>query len=331
MENLNRTHLVEGLSASGSLTGKKWRGLIMAADRWGSSAYYPSDVLSRDGSTFFKEGTQIYQNHLTEAQEDALEGGPRPMQDLVGRIASEVVFGDEGEGPGLYGDIEFHDSFVSRANEAHKDFGLSVNAHGLTEDAEVDGRYGPVLRGLLSVDSVDVVTRAGAGGKLIRIIESDRGLAGQEIKDTKVELTKEDVEALTGAITALREALADQPAGVVSVELSDEDKALIEEAKAARVKAAEDAEAAKAKEDQPVDVAAIVESLNKVDLPIEAVVLEPVIAAVKAGTPLVEAVKVQTDLRDTLSGSKTEVGTVIREAYRGTEESGLTRAVKILG
>lgn len=334
METLTETHIVEALTPSAALTGKKWRGLILAADRWGSSAFYPGAVLERDGSRVFKQGTQIYQNHLSEQQERDLNGLPRPVQDLVGSIASDAVYGDEGEGPGLYADIEFHDSFVSRVTEAHKDIGLSVNANGLTEDTEKEGRFGPVLQAILSVDSVDVVTRAGAGGKLIKIIESDRGPAGRELGKVQsvTDVTKEDfenlstqlLEAVRGIPAALKEALTPEPAGD-PVE-TDEEKA---EREAAEKAAAEKAAAEPKDEPVEVDHAKIIEALAAEQLPIDAVVLTPVINAVKAGTPLVEAVKAQSDLRDKLVGTSGDAGVItLREADTTT---GLAYAVRVLG
>jgi hypothetical protein len=294
-------------SAETKKIGKKFRSLIVAADRWGSSAYYPAEVLERDGSRVFHAGVQMYADHQKESEK--WDQPERSIDRLVGSLASDAVFEANGEeGPGLYADVEFHESFVNRINELKKDVGLSINATGLTEDAEMDGRYGPVLVGLLAADSVDVVTRAGAGGKLVSIIESDRGLAGRELtesgKDQSVtDVTKEDFEALSKtlieAINAIPGALAESLKPAAEVQPTAEELA----AKAAAEGKPED------KDEVTVDATEVATAVIEAKLPASAIA--PVAAAVKEGKTLEEAVKIQTDYRDSLIEA-TEVGTVTR-------------------
>lgn len=313
--------LTESLApATGATVGKKWRARIIASDTWGSSAYYPRDVLERDGSRVFTAGLAMYADHPKES--DTWERPERSVSDMVGKLISDAVF-EEGEEPGLYADVEFYDSFVTRINELHEDVGLSVRATGLTEEAEMDGRYGPVLVGLLAADSVDVVTRAGAGGKLTSILESDREPAGRPINQTEgtqsvAELTKEDFEAfatelreaITGIPAALAEALKPQPG-------TDEDAAA-----AAAAKAIEEAD-----DEVKVDVVAVATAVTEAKLPASAIAL--VSADVKAGVELTEAVKKQTDYRDSLI-STSEFGEVhIDESDKPAR--GLARAVTVLG
>jgi hypothetical protein len=51
---------------------------------------------------------------------------------------------------------------------------MSIRASGTAESGERDGRTGPVITSLTEGVSVDVVTRAGAGGKLVALLESAR-------------------------------------------------------------------------------------------------------------------------------------------------------------
>lgn len=327
--NSQQVVLVESLTGTPGQLAKKFRARIIEADRWGSTAYYPKDVLERDGSRVFTSGLAMYADHPTESE--SWERPERSIHDMVGKLTSDAVM----ESDGLYADVEFYDSFLQEINEKHEDVGLSVRATGLTEDAEMDGRFGPVLVGLLSADSVDVVTRAGAGGKLTSILESDRSPAGQPIdrKDTQsmTDVTKEDfdalrtelVEAISGIPAALKEALTPEPAATSVVpDASVETDAAKEEAAA---KAAAEAEAAKPAD---VDHAAVIAAVTEAGLPADKAIITPIVSDVQAGVALTEAVKKQTDLRDKfLEGA--EAGVFVRESARSSQ-SGLAYAVEKL-
>lgn len=311
---VNKIALAESVSAAIPIAGSRWKARILEANRWGSSAYYPKEVIDRDGPTIFKAGLHMYQNHLSETEQfDRPEGS---VENLVGTLVTDAWVEEDG----LYAEVEFYESYAKRISEIHRDIGLSVRASGLTEEAEMDGRYGPVVIGLLHADSVDVVTKAGAGGKLTSIIESDRNPAGRPIvaqEGTSVtDVTKEDFEAFA---TELREAISAIPA------------ALAEALKPVPVEGQE--ELTESKKIEPVvdeiDNAAVLTAVAEAELP--ATVFNAVIADLKAGTPLVEAVKKQADYRDSLLEGKTvQTGVVIRESA-SDKPTGLARAVALLG
>lgn len=314
--------LVESLAPTTEITvakGKRWRARIIEANRWGSSAYYPADVLERDGARVFTAGLPMYANHATDTE--SYDRPERSINDLVGKLTSDAIY----ESDGLYADVEFYDSFVDRISELSEDVGLSVKATGLTEEAEMDGRYGPVLVGLLAADSVDVVTKAGAGGKLTSILESDRTPAGRPIEQEGTQhvadVTKEDFDALS---TALTEAIAGLSASIAEslkpaevVTLSDEER----EAAEAEAKAKAEAE-----QGEEVDVVAVATKVAEAHLPTSAIAR--VAADVKAGTDLEEAVKKESDY--IASAAQAEGGVVIKES-KSDEKSGLSYAVSLLG
>jgi hypothetical protein len=314
---MTQVQLVESIGGSPTLTGKRWRARIIEGDRWGSSAYYPKDVLERDGARVFPTGLAMYLNHPSESEQ--WERPERSVQDMVGKLTSDAVY----ESDGLYADVEFYDSFVSQINERAEDVGLSIRATGLTEDAEMDGRYGPVITALLAADSVDVVTKAGAGGKLTSILESDRNLAGEPInkKGTQsvADVTKEDFEALrtalTEAIAGIPAALAESLAAVAPVV---EEPVVEEEA---------DEEDDDKEEAVVIDHAAVVEALRANNLP--AASAAKIVAALTEGATLEAAVQEQIDLREAFV-STSESGTVVI-TESASKVSGLARAVTVLG
>lgn len=328
--------LTEASAGGTQLSGSKWRAKLVAADAWGSSAYYTSEALQRDGSRVFHAGLQMFQDHLTEAEKwDRPEGS---VANLVGKLATDAEFDANGpEGAGLYADVEFYPSYVSRIAEIGKDVGLSVNAQGLTEQGEKDGRYGPILVALLSADSVDVVTRAGAGGKLTSILESDRGLAGRPIEtkenQSMTDVTKEDFEALSTKITELPglfvEALKNAGLGAPQATTVEPGAAVATPEGTTTNITTDTTTLTPAAETVEIDHAAIIESLRDNDLP--AKVAGAVIADLKAGKSIEDAIKNQIELREAFVRNVSEAGSVhLKESAGSGQVSGLARAIQVL-
>lgn len=313
---MDTIRLTESLASGKQLAGNKWRAKLIAADAWGSSAYYTSEALERDGARVFHTGLQMFQDHLTESESfDRPEGS---IANLVGKLASDGEFEPNGpEGPGLYADVEFYPSYISRIAEIHKDVGLSVNAQGLTEQGERDGRFGPILVALLNASSVDVVTRAGAGGKLTSILESDRGLAGRPIEtkenQSMTDVTKEDFEGLAAKIESLPglfvEALKGAGIGAPVVETAP---VVTENVASTDTSASTNTDttlvSTPAAEEVVIDHAAIIEALRVEELPAQ--VATAVIADIKAGKSVEDAVKAQVTLREAFVKAAGETGSV---------------------
>jgi hypothetical protein len=306
--------LVEALAPTGGrAVGKKWRAKIIAADTWGSSAYYPTEVLERDGARVITTGLHMYADH--PSQDDEWNRPERSIKDLVGTLTSDAAFElNEAEGPGLYADVEFYDSFANDISEKHKDVGLSIRATGLTEDAEMDGRYGPVLTALLAADSVDVVTKAGAGGKLTSILESDRSTAGTPIpKESKsmTDVTKEDFDTFASDLKATLESFTNTLAEAIKPK---ESETVVVETPTVETPVAEAAQ---------VDDAALLTAFTEAALPVAA--LATVREAVVKGATIEDAIKAQTDLREAFLASAGETGVVIKESEKPL--TGLARSV----
>lgn len=319
--NVNRLTLTESVGSATHASGTRWKARIIEGDRWGSSAYYPMEVLERDGARVFKAGLHMYQNHISESERwDRPEGS---VENLVGVLTTDAWVEDDG----LYAEVEFYESYASRITEIHRDIGLSVRAHGLTEDAEMDGRYGPVLVSLLAADSVDVVTKAGAGGKLTSIIEADRNLAGTPITESQegtqsvTDVTKADFDQLRADIV---EAIASIPSS-----LAEALKPASDDAAEAAAKAAAEAKVEEVEDEVEIDHAAVLTAVTEAELPSAAI--PAIVAALKGGTELTEAVKAQTDYRDALAAKANAGSGVVVLNESGAQLTGLARAVQVLG
>jgi hypothetical protein len=163
----------------------------------GSTAYYPKEVLERDGPKVFKAGTHVYLNHPTAAEEAARPEGD--VKNLAGVLSSNAVYHEShAKGPGLYARMKVFQDHAQTVEEKAPHVGMSIRASGVAESGKTrEGR--PVLKELTSAESVDVVTRAGAGGMILT--ESANAGNSQEVDMTEAEVTRL-IESRTAAITA---------------------------------------------------------------------------------------------------------------------------------
>ena len=304
-------------------TGKRRRAKLISADVWGSSAYYMADVLERDAADVVVPGIKMYENHQTYVEESERPEGD--VSKLVGKITSHGLYEpDNPEGPGIYADVEFYDSYVDRINEIGGDIGLSINGSGDYIEGEVDGRYGKIITKLVGIKSVDVVTAAGAGGKLVSILESARPMAGRPIEtegdQSVTALTKEEfeqglaklIESFNGTLTenfstlstSIKEALVPEP-----VEPEEKPEGGTEEGEEEEPKAEE-------KPEVEIDHAELATKFAESALP--TAVMPSVVTALKEGKTIAEAIEAQTKLREAFEEQANTTSVRITEAARKT-------------
>lgn len=145
---------------------------------WGSSGYYPAAVLERDGPTVFPRGTHMYLDHPTI--EEDLARPERSLKDLAAVLETDPVYrADHPDGPGLYADARVFEPFRDLIGELAPYIGTSIRAQGKTAEGKAEGRTGPVVEQLIQGLSVDFVTAAGAGGKVLEIVEARRARPGR--------------------------------------------------------------------------------------------------------------------------------------------------------
>lgn len=306
-------------------TGKRRRAKLIAADVWGSSAYYMADVLERDAAEVFVPGIKMYENHQTYTEETERPEGD--VSKLVGKITSHGMYEpDNPEGPGIYADVEFYDSYVDRINEIGGDIGLSINGSGDYIEGEIDGRYGKIITKLVDIKSVDVVTAAGAGGKLVSILESARPMAGRPIEtegdQSVTALTKEEFEqGLAQLVESLNGTLTE---GLTSLSTTLKEALVPEEQEPASDVAAAEAEGSNEGEEQEeqeeaeveIDHAELATAFAESGLP--TAVMPQVVADLKEGKTIAEAIEAQTKLREAFAEQANITSVRITEAARNT-------------
>jgi hypothetical protein len=146
----------------------------------GSSAFYTPEALKQAASDkVFDKGTQIYINHATRAEESERPEGD--WHKLVGALKEPAYYLESHkQGPGLYSKAAFSPDMAPLIKSKAPYSGMSIraNGHAVMESGRPKLREGvPVLKKFTSAESVDIVTKAGAGGMILT--ESARSAQGE--------------------------------------------------------------------------------------------------------------------------------------------------------
>lgn len=190
----------------------RYRIRIIAPGR-GSTGMYTAPNLA-ESAPLFTPGTHMFFDHQTMTED--WERPERSVRDLAGVFESGAEIMPDGS---LEADIKVYPSVNGIIRERWADIGVSINGWSV-EEIGPDGVV-PVLAG---IQSVDFVTRAGAKGAVLEVLESDgrwrvknpSSLSNptntnvQEEQAVKPEeITKAVSEALTAAMpAAIKEAAA---------------------------------------------------------------------------------------------------------------------------
>lgn len=180
---------------------------------WGSSAYYPPEVLERDGPKVFTKGLKMYWNHPTPTEE--AERPERDLRDLAAELVSDARWLPAGPtGPGLYADAKVFGSYKEAVNELAPHIGVSIRALGKARLGEADGKKGKVLESFVGAKSVDFVTTPGAGGQILSLFEAARSRQADHTTEEVVDVTEQEAQTLRESLAQaqqesarLREAL----------------------------------------------------------------------------------------------------------------------------
>ena len=175
-DQLLRAEATGTILATSSQVGSRARRyrVVLIRAGWGSSGHYSEAVLRRDGAQAWPAGTAMYVNHPTITEQQELP--ERRVQDWASITTTDPVW-DPAEG-GLVAEVEVFEHWQDLLNPAFAQrIGLSIRATGAVEYGEADGREGALVTSIERGISVDWVTRAGAGGRVLQLIESARAAA----------------------------------------------------------------------------------------------------------------------------------------------------------
>ena len=157
----------------------------------GSSGLYRPEVL-REAATnqLISKGTPLFLDHASET--DRHNRPERSVRDIAAVFTEAATYDEAAQA--LVGEIQVFAPYRDLLTEMAPHIGLSISgsATDVTE-GEHEGRQVPVIEGLAAIDSVDFVTRAGRGGKVVELFESarvnaralGRGVAEATVNDTR--------------------------------------------------------------------------------------------------------------------------------------------------
>lgn len=168
--------LVAVTEASGKVTAKSGRSqLIQLIDPgWGSSGFYSPEVLELAAQErVFPAGTHMYLDHPTATENE--ERPERSVKDLAAVLASDATW----SGAGLVAEVTVFAPYREAIKEMGSSIGVSIRASAMVSDGEAEGRRGRLIERLIPAptNSVDWVTHAGRGGKVLEVLESARAKA----------------------------------------------------------------------------------------------------------------------------------------------------------
>lgn len=191
-----RARLLEAQTAAES-SGRRLMQLISPG--WGSSGYYAANVLEQAAADIvIPAGTHMYADHPTEEEAAARPG--RSIRDLVSvtttdaRVATAEDVAAGADKGALVAEVRISTPYRALIDDLGADLGVSIrgDATDITEGV-AEGRTGRIIEGLANVQSVDWVTKAGRGGKVLQVLESARahhraiarGLQEATVNDTR--------------------------------------------------------------------------------------------------------------------------------------------------
>lgn len=139
---------------------------------WGTSGYYSPEVCEA-GAELFAVGTHMYLDHPRGDGSGVDIHGNRSVKDIAAVIteagrwdaATQSVIAE------CQVTAPYRDFLTDEALAPY--LGLSIRGSATdTSIGEADGRTGTLIEGLADITSVDFVTRAGRGGRVLQVLES---------------------------------------------------------------------------------------------------------------------------------------------------------------
>lgn len=172
--------------------------IVLISPGWGSSGYYSSQVLENAANAkIFSKGLQLYLDHPGEAE--SYDRPERSVRDLAATLSGDAVW----DGKQLVGEaVPFGAAAEMLANrEFASAIGLSIRAYADSTIGEAEGRKGQIITELVEAISVDFVTKAGRGGRvLVELMESTRPeqVVQRAVRSGVQEATANDTRAALG-------------------------------------------------------------------------------------------------------------------------------------
>jgi hypothetical protein len=169
-----------------STPGKIKVGLITPGA--GSSGYYSQQVLENAArDRVWPKGTHVFFDHPSESEMN--DRPERSVRDLAATLSEDAYWDGtqlvaEANVIGPYRELVTDPVFVESV-------GMSIRATAESRAGEVDGKHTTIITQLVEGLSVDLVTRAGRGGRVLAVLESARADARRAVTEATANDTRD--------------------------------------------------------------------------------------------------------------------------------------------
>lgn len=144
----------------------------------GSSGVYSPEVIQEAAKNrIFPAGLQSFMDHPTVTE--AYDRPERSVRDLVAVLTEDARW----DGNALVAEAQVFAPYRELVEEMRGDIGLSIRAAGVAEQGEYEGQPAQIITAITEGLSVDFVTRAGRGGRVLALLESARTRTLQEARN----------------------------------------------------------------------------------------------------------------------------------------------------
>lgn len=195
MNMLTSLEINEALGNVTALSGTRYKVRLIEGDKLGSMAYYPAEVVRRDGPLVFKKGTPMFIDHQTPEEKARKPYGS--IHSFVGELAEDAYY----ENDGLYAEVEVFEDAAPMIKARADKIGISVRANIVGDKGVINGKQVNIAQQFTDARSVDFVMRAGAGGKIVSILES----AVEETPESGIEESGENMDEVLARLQAFED------------------------------------------------------------------------------------------------------------------------------
>ena len=153
--------------------------VLLISAGWGSSGYYSPELLAEAArKRLFHAGLPMYLDHPTLSEDQ--ERPERSVRDLAAVLTEDAYYDPQRKA--LVAQARVFAPYREMLTDLAEHIGLSIRAEGMSEHGTVDGRSGPIIKEITAARSVDYVTQAGRGGKVLALLESARNATLREAR-----------------------------------------------------------------------------------------------------------------------------------------------------
>lgn len=172
------------LTEAGKVTTNKTGKLSIQAisPGWGSSGYYSAEVLKAAADAkVFAASTHCYIDHPTATEDEDRPG--RSVKDIAGILLEDATWSEEAQA--LVAPVQVVGPYKEALIEMRDAIGVSIRAAATVDVGEAEGRTGLIVQEIHpdTFNSVDFVTHAGRGGKILEVLESARAAIAESVSD----------------------------------------------------------------------------------------------------------------------------------------------------